>query len=256
VNLCRPDSQKSCAACCGLYNVPNATRPHLLEKLHTRTTLFAAVPRSAEAIVEFEAVVRALDHEKPLDSAIHVCEFTGFVDEQSRIVGCLLHPSGPGNDGVDLRGLCHYGSMACKTFFCPAWEEVPARYLEIAIRVVDDWHLYGLVVTDVAFLCGVFGLLEDALGRELDPAALCTGPAADMLHDILAWKDTWLLKGTALRRRSRYYVKSHYVRGLCRPSARREDVLAALSFTFGVDTGREAGDEWVRRQIEAVATMW
>lgn len=256
MNLCRPDDRKSCAACCGLYNVPDATRPHLLEKLLTRTTRFAAVGRSAEAIIEFAASVRQLEDEAPLDSAIHVCEFTGFVDDDRRIVGCMLHPSGSGNDGVDLRGLCHYGSMACKAFFCPAWEEVPRRYLEIAEKVVDDWHLYGLVITDVDFLNGIFGSLEDAVGKALEPALISPGPPADMLHEILRWKDSWPLKGPWTRRRSRYYFKSSNAGDSLRAPSASERIAAALDFNFGVSSDEAAAAALLNQHVQALARTW
>lgn len=124
MNLCRPDRGKSCAACCGLYNVPEARRPALRAKLGNRSTIFRTIERSAEAILEFAEYIRQVEAELPLDGEIHACEFAGFLDPGFRSVGCMLHPAAPGNDGIDHRGLCHYGSMACKAFFCPAWNEV------------------------------------------------------------------------------------------------------------------------------------
>ncbi len=168
MNLCRPDSSKSCAACCGLYNVPNATRSALQFKLEKRTLAFREVERSPQAIEDYQMWVRANEAEGPLDEAIHVCEFAGFLDPQQRIVGCQLHPTGTGNQGVDLRGLCYYGSMACKSFFCPAWEEIPLRLRDMVCLLIDDWHVYGLVITDVDFVRSLFGLLEDRIEAELD----------------------------------------------------------------------------------------
>ena len=117
MNLCRPDNRKSCAACCGLYNVPDATRPSLVQKLTARTALFASTERSVETLIKYEACVREVERTTALDPAIHVCEFTGFLDEGRNIVGCMLHPTAQGNGGVDFRGLCYYGSVACKSFF-------------------------------------------------------------------------------------------------------------------------------------------
>ena len=121
MNVCRPDSRKSCAACCGLYNVPDATRPALQAKLETRTRAFQNVERSPQAVEDYQLWVRAHEAETPLEEVIHVCEFAGFLDSHQRVVGCQLHPTAPGNEELDLRGLCYYGSMACKSFFCPAW---------------------------------------------------------------------------------------------------------------------------------------
>ena len=159
MNLCRPDESKSCAACCGLYNLSDATRPILWQKLQRRTTLFRTTPRCADAIAVFQETVQLEEPEAPLEEIIHVCEFAGFLDQYRRVVGCQLHPSAPGNNGVDLRGLCHYGSMACKAFFCPSWTAIPPGYVEVLVKALQDWHLYGLVITDVDFVTSLFRLL-------------------------------------------------------------------------------------------------
>ncbi|MEW6351586.1 MAG: hypothetical protein AB1646_21250 [Thermodesulfobacteriota bacterium] len=160
LNLCWPDGSKSCAACCGLYNLVDGRRSTLLPRLEARTRTFAEVVRDPDAIAEFAVRVREQEAVTPLDPVIHVCEFVGFTDAAWRAPGCMLHPTAPGNRGVDFRGLCHYGSMACKGFFCPATEELEAYQAEIVIELIDDWHLYGLVATDVDYVKSVFRLVE------------------------------------------------------------------------------------------------
>lgn len=255
MNLCRPDHPVSCAACCGLYNVPDATRPRLLAKLRTRTDFFARIPRTVDALLEFQSFVLRAENEQPLDPVIHVCEFTGFVDPDEKIVGCMLHPTGRGNQGVDLRGLCHYGSMACKSFYCPSWEEVPARYLEVAVQALDDWHLYGLVITDGAFLRAVFGMLERALGEPVNTAMFAQEPAAGMLREILAWKDTWPPGSASPRRRSRYYVTVRRTEGIQSAPTDAELIVEALDFTFDVQSEREAAVARIDRHIQAIARV-
>ncbi|MEJ2717206.1 MAG: hypothetical protein P8182_08715 [Deltaproteobacteria bacterium] len=189
MNLCSPDQRKACAACCGLYNVPDGTRSALAKKMERRTLLFRHTDRSVEAILEYQALIRTAETEPPLDEAIHVCEFTGFVDSDNRVPGCLLHPSECGNCGVDLRGLCHYGSMACKAFFCPAWEHSDLPLLRLVSRLVDDWHLYGLVITDIDFVQALFGLIRHFLGEPVDPHRLIKGPGREIFTEMLCWKD-------------------------------------------------------------------
>jgi len=254
MNLCRPDHRASCAACCGLYNVPNATRPYLLEKLRNRTLLFAAVPRTPDALLDFQASVLRMEDEKPLDPVIHVCEFTGFVDPEEKIVGCLLHPSGSGNEGIDLRGLCHYGSMACKTFFCPSWEEVPRRYLETAGQALDDWHLYGLVMTDTVFLRAVFGMLEHALGQLVNASMFAREPAKGMLREILAWKDAWPPGRASLKRRNRYHITLRRSVDLPAPLEPGQ-VADVLDFTFDVKSDRQAAMDKISRHTSALASV-
>ncbi len=117
LNLCHPDKLKSCAACCGLYNVSDATKPTLEAILRDRSEIFEKTERSMNSILEFKQWVQQFQAVAPLDPDIHVCEFIGFLDPGYKTVGCLLHPSVPGNNNNDFRGLCYYGSMACKSFF-------------------------------------------------------------------------------------------------------------------------------------------
>jgi hypothetical protein len=250
LNLCRPDDRKSCAACCGLYNIPDARRPVLRQNLETRTILFRQTERSVDALVQFEALIRESGTTSPLDDAIHVCEFTGFLDEASRIVGCMLHPSSPGNRGIDLRGLCHYGSMACKSFFCPAWEELDPRHRGILLDAIDDWHLYGLVITDVDFVRSLFGLLEERLGEALEPVRLSSGPALRIFKQMLSWKDSWPFGQSSSMRKSRYYFKGSCLHRGNAYEAQCTRLLDTIRFTFGLEDDMPGAKDFVRETVE------
>jgi hypothetical protein len=250
LNLCRPDNQKSCAACCGLYNVPDATRPALWKDLETRTLLFRQTERTVDALQKFEAFISESGTVSPLDGDIHVCEFTGFVDEAFRIVGCMLHPSSPGNRGVDLRGLCHYGSMACKSFYCPAWYELDPRHRNILSETIDDWHLYGLVITDVDFVGSLFGLLEEKIGEELAPVRLTSGPALKIFKQMLSWKDSCPFGQFLPVRKSRYYFKGSCLHGGNLYQAHCARLLAAVGFTFETGDDMAAAEQFVKQTVE------
>ncbi|MDQ7785437.1 MAG: hypothetical protein RDU20_21315 [Desulfomonilaceae bacterium] len=235
MNLCRPDTSKSCAACCGLYNVGDGTRLTLRDKLTYRTDRFRDVIRSPDALAGFESEVRARERTVPYDEVIHVCEFAGFVDAERRSVGCMLHPCAPGNEGRDWRGMCHYGGMACKSFHCPAWEELSDLHKRIVTDIVDDWHLYGLVITDVDFILSLFELVEEHLGLTLDDTFLrCDSARSDFLR-ILKWKDSGILPGdsSATLRLSRYYINASTSGKLARGGGPMDRILACLEFTYG-----------------------
>ncbi|MGO9568951.1 MAG: hypothetical protein ACLP5H_15555 [Desulfomonilaceae bacterium] len=250
MNLCRPDDQKSCAACCGLYNIPIATRPALRKNLKTRTLLFRQTERSAKALEKFETFIRESGAMSCVDDAIHVCEFTGFLDEAFRVVGCMLHPRSPGNHGTDLRGLCHYGSMACKTFFCPAWDELDPRCRSILLDTIDDWYLYGLIITDVDFVRSLFGLVEEGLGKQIEPGPLSSGPALRIFKQMLSWKDSWPFGGLSSMRKSRYYFK-----GSCLPRGNTYEahftrLLSTIRFTFDIEDAMDDADRFVGQMVE------
>lgn len=250
MNLCRPDDQKSCAACCGLYNIPIATRPALLKNLETRTILFRQIERSVEAIEKYEDLIRASGAVSRVDDAIHVCEFTGFLDDAFRVVGCMLHPSSPGNRGVDLRGLCHYGSMACKTFFCPAWDTLDQRLRSILFDTIEDWHLYGLIITDVDFVRSLFGLVEERLGKEVEQGPLSAGPARRIFQQMLSWKDSWPFGRLSSMRKSRYYFNESCVPGGNAYEAHLTRLLDTIRFTFDMANGMNGAERFVRQMVD------
>ncbi|MFH1115297.1 MAG: hypothetical protein V1792_15410 [Pseudomonadota bacterium] len=265
MNLCRPDTNKSCAACCGLYNVSDGTRPTLHEKLADRTDRFQEVKRTPDALSGFECEVRAREKTPPHDEAIHVCEFTGFVDAERRSVGCMLHPSAPGNEGIDLRGMCHYGSMACKSFYCPAWNELSLVRAQIITETVPDWHLYGLVITDADFVCSLFELLEERLDAPVDQTFVKCEPARSAFLEMLKWKDSRFLCGdsTVRLRLGRYYISVSASRESAPGCGPMDRILNSLRFTFGnavlapgaetvvsrgIDGFVRAYGEWLHRQ--------
>ncbi|MGC8907052.1 MAG: hypothetical protein ACP5M0_06370 [Desulfomonilaceae bacterium] len=256
MNLCHPDATKSCAACCGLYNAAAGTREILRDRLAVRTSLFRGVIRSPDAIQAFEQDIIAREGTESVDPDIHVCRFVGFLDPFCRTVGCLLHPSAPGNDGKDLRGLCYYGSLACKTFFCDAWQAIPARHQAILADLIHDWHLWGLVATDVDYVLSLFGRLESAIRAPLDPSVLDNSQARHVLIKMLRWKNDWPLAHGSQRRASRYY---------CHPSAdflnaSRDEQLHAmaqcLDATFGVQIPFRAAASAIESAVQAFAALY
>ena len=249
MNLCRPDETKSCAACCGLYNVPDATRPTLWKKLARRTALFRTAPRAIEDIERHQKTVRSEEPDPPLEEVIHVCEFAGFLDAQRRVVGCQLHPSAPGNHGVDLRGLCHYGSMACKSFFCPAWEATPREHLQILANAPQDWHLYGLVITDVDFVTSLFSLMEAQIGDTIDAARIDRLEPFSVFQEMISWKDTWPFRGMSTLRRNRYYFKPSVPADALGPAEAMDLLLDCLAYTFDSSTNRAEAKEVVNKAL-------
>jgi hypothetical protein len=256
VNLCQPDNRKSCAACCGIYNVPNGTRQALLSKMTKHAALFQDTPRTPDSIDQYSAAIEKLETELPLDQIIHVCEFAGFVDTESRLVGCMLHPSAPGNNGIDLRGLCYYGSLACTSFLCPAWEEVSAAHKAIVLDLLEDWHIYGLVVSDAGFVMPLFSLLEESIGEALEPDRLLSGPAADIVRGMLAWKDSWPFGGFSRLRQSQHYVKAPLAHSEADHPSNMQLLLTSLDFTFGITEPLAGREELVKDRVAEFASVY
>jgi hypothetical protein len=185
VKLCQR-STASCGACCGLYNRTDVSRPAIAAELRRRTRALAGVPRTPEA---FREAARALapGAPAPLFPSVRVCALLGFLDEGERRIGCLAHPAATG--GPDLRDCGAYDARVCESFLCPSFSwisEGEAAIAEEATR--GDFHLYGLVVTDVPFLRATLEALARSAGARVERRHLERVEFRDALRRLLELK--------------------------------------------------------------------
>ena len=97
---------------------------------------------------------------------MRVCPLLGFVDEGETRVGCLAHPAVTG--GPDLRDCGVYDARICESFLCPSFSWLGEEEAAIAEDASGDFHLYGLVVTDVPFLRAVLAAVADGAGARVE----------------------------------------------------------------------------------------
>ena len=180
-HLCQPDKQKSCAWCCGLYNSHDTSRAGLARKLRARTEEFTSTRRTVEAILYFSESNREKEKSQLLDPEFYSCEFVGFLNEEETLVGCMLHPLARGNGGTDWRGLSFHGAMACQGFFCRSYRELSTVQKEIILSTLNDWFLFGLVISVADLIHSFFRLVEE---NSIDPATLLVPPASKLVHEF------------------------------------------------------------------------
>ena len=191
--LCQVGKDVSCGACCGLYNVPDPSRDGLTALLARRSEEFSGLARTESAI---DAFALAESRRVPVSARpypdFHHCPFLGLVGEGVSRAGCLLHPEGAGNRGVDLRGLSWYGGFACRTYFCKSHRGLPNEWKAVVKALVPGWHAYGLVVTETDMLAGFFGLAEKRLGRPLTADFILSHPVRRAAAErFLGLKESW-----------------------------------------------------------------
>lgn len=146
VYLCQVSEKVSCGACCGLYNIADASYENLTAVLTYRTEVFAKTPRNMDALLKFKDEIEAKeDQNRPLPD-VHHCPYIGLIGKDRCRVGCLLHPLGDGNNGIDFRGLSYYGGMACRIFFCPAYHGLSKEHKIMLRESAENWHPYGLTI--------------------------------------------------------------------------------------------------------------
>jgi hypothetical protein len=191
VYLCQVNGRVSCGACCGLYNVADLSREDLTRMLARRTRCFARTPRSVAGIEEFARETEAAESQARPFPELHHCPFIGLIGEPPGRVGCLLHPRGEGNQGIDLRGLSYYGGLACRTYFCATTKKLRPRWKLVLRQVLDDWYLFGLVATEMELLAAIFEHLESRMGRPLDVSLVAQAHAGKPLRQLLSLKCRW-----------------------------------------------------------------
>jgi hypothetical protein len=176
----------SCGACCGLYNAHDLSREALRAELGRRSARVAAAPRTLEG---FRAAARDLarDLPGPLFPSVRVCTLLGFLDAAGTRVGCLAHPASTG--GPDLRDAGVYDASICETFLCPSFSWLTEEEADLAERASGDFHLYGLVVTDVPFLRAVLAGVAARAGGAVKVRHLAHPPFASALRRLLALKE-------------------------------------------------------------------
>jgi hypothetical protein len=191
VYLCQVSTRVSCGACCGLYNLADLSREHATRMLTRRTRRFVHTPRTVAGIEAFARETEAVESRTRPFADLHHCPYIGLIGEAPGRVGCLLHPLGDGNGGVDFRGMSYYGGMACRSYFCATTKTLPTRWKRALRRVLDDWYLFGLVVTETELLTAIFSHLESLIGQPLEPSMAAPGPVAAGLKQLLRLKCHW-----------------------------------------------------------------
>ena len=261
VYLCQVGETLSCGACCGLYNLHDASRPHLAKLLTDRAERFRRIPRTADAIDAFRLEVERSDpRPRPFYDFYH-CPFVGLIGPHGGRVGCLLHPLGDGNGGIDLRGLSFYGGLACREYFCPSCRSLPAAYKTMVQAACNDWYLYGLVITEERLLSAFFAEVERRLDRPLPVNARAAGPAAQAaVAEFLALKIDWPYRGPAWKGPAHYIFNDglhprpeiDYAAIGTGPS-RHDVILRELETEVGTPAGLAAAEDRVERLVQRSA---
>jgi hypothetical protein len=185
MNLCQR-AGASCGACCGLYNRRDVGRAAVRAELARRTDALRGLPRTAEAFRAAGAALAA-GAPPPLFPSVRVCPFLGFLDGARTRVGCLAHPAATG--GPDLRDCGAYDVATCETFYCPSFAWLSEEEAALAEAATGDFHLYGLVVTDVPFLRAALAAVSDGAGARVELRHLRHAPFRAALRRLLALKE-------------------------------------------------------------------
>jgi hypothetical protein len=207
LHLCQPDNTKSCGACCGLYNFEDHSRETLTALLHQRTELFfSSGEKPAPAAYQNKAW--AIPTPPKLCETIHNCEFLGFVDKEAKRVGCMLHPVL--HQGRDLRACSFYGAELCDNHFCISYSSLAPVEQKAVICSLDDWYLYGLVLTDIDFVKSFFSHVQNRMGDSVKSKKLDNDKVQNILRNYFELKETWEFSSNDSRLGKYYFSQAEY----------------------------------------------
>lgn len=260
VYLCQVGESLSCGACCGLYNMTALSRERLESVLGQRTALFADVPRTIDAIDDFQMKNQGRSHRERPFPRFHHCAFLGLIGDGEKRVGCLLHPEAPGNNGIDWRGLSYYGGMACRTYFCPSHRHLPEQYLTILQQSIAHWYLYGLIVTERQLIASFFTALERRIGKPLVPADVPPGsPAAGLVEQFARLKLDWPYRPASAPGPCHYlfengeYPRPPVTRATDVPVSKYETIFRELTSAFTSIQALRVAEARIDRLLEALS---
>lgn len=201
--LCQPDAGKSCGACCGLYNYVDSSREALTQRLSERTKRFNKLVKGPGDIERYAEATFAVEDFRKRYEVIYCCEYLGFLDTEEKKVGCLVHPMQ--NNGIDMRTGSFYGQEVCAGHLCPSHHFIPLSQQLIILKIIDDWYLYGLCLTDIDLVVTYFRLIADRIGQELKPDVFEDKALKDVVLEYFKWKTTWPFRSSEVNRLGKYY---------------------------------------------------
>jgi len=172
-------------------------------RLRNRTSWFRLADKSPEGLKAFSEMISRREDPAKRYEVIYCCEYLGFLDDGERRVGCLLHPLQ--NGGADLRDVSFYGQALCDGHFCPSYYYISQDEKESLLHIFEDWHLYGLVVTDIDLVKAYFKLISDGVCEVPPPAAFKTGELRDLALRFFSLKLTWPFRSSDVNRFGKYY---------------------------------------------------
>jgi hypothetical protein len=203
-HLCQPDATKSCAACCGIYNYVENTKDSLERRFVYRTQLFSRVRDEMLCLEDYQTIIRHRENAKRIYTTIYTCEFVGFLDDGFKRVGCMLHPFM--NNGNDLRVISFYGRDICEGHFCPSYAKLDNNEADIILAALDDWYLYGSVITDIDFVKTFFAITQNRLGETMDAKKMQSRPhLMEIIRRYCHLKVSWPFRDATRPRFGKYY---------------------------------------------------
>jgi hypothetical protein len=213
-------------------------------RLRGRTELFRTAAKTPEGLRDFSRLIQGKEDMAKRYEVIYCCEYLGFLDREERRVGCLLHPLQ--NGGVDHRGGSFYGRELCDGHFCPSYHYISREEKQALLNIIDDWYLFGLVITDIDLVKSYFQMVSDGIYETPPPECFRNGLLREEALAFFELKLSWPFRSADVNRLGKYYFDgSQYMitridyEALGREISRFDRIF--LSLTSDFRSGEEIG---------------
>ncbi len=261
IHLCQPDREKSCAACCGLYNYRANSRDSLTERLRRRTALFRRTVLGSHDLAAFSLTAREQEDRERIYEVIHCCEYVGFLDPEEKKVGCLLHPAQ--NRGTDLRNFSFYGQQLCNGHFCPSYHYISKEEKLALIHIIDDWYLFGLCITDIDLVKEYFRFISERIYKTASPGTFLGEPFRSIALRFFTYKIEWPFRSPDDNRFGKYaFDGQHYIipyidyEAIGCEKSRFDKMFLSLSSSFKSAAEIEEAERLIRENIDEFARQY
>ena len=260
IHLCQPDNDKSCGACYGLYNWEDHSRKTLTALLETNTRLFFSFGKKPD-ICSYQRLQSETVAQQKLCETIYNCEFLGFINKEQTRIGCLLHPCL--HHGDDLRESSFYGAEMCAGHFCPSYTYLTLAEQAAAATVLDDWYLYGLIVTDIDCVKEFFTVVQNRLGDCLNPKRFAGTAVKNALRNYFQLKECWKFAAAKNRLGKYYFSRAEY--HLARIDYEKEwkitpsrfnKIFLSLASEFSTEAEVAEAEQMVEEKINALVLAY
>jgi hypothetical protein len=200
-------------------------------------------------------MIRATEDTAKRYEVIYCCEYLGFLDSAEKRVGCLLHPLQ--NGGVDHRGVSFYGRELCDGHFCPSYHYISREEKLALLNIIDDWYLFGLVITDIDLVKSYFQLISDGIYQTPSSECFKDGLLREKARAFFDLKLSWPFRSADVHRLGKYYfdgsqymIKPIDYGALGSEMSRFDKIFLSLTSDFRSLNDLRQAEEMIQRHLD------
>lgn len=157
MSLCHPErGAYSCGSCCGLFNL-KLTQNEFVSLLLERTSEFK---KTVDFTVRHTFPIyrknrETIEDQIPKNEATtYNCPFLGYVNEENKKIGCMIHPVFTGDP--KSQNFSFYGASICQAYDCKNKEGILSSYWEELFSEISNSSIeYSFFSADHIFCSAI-----------------------------------------------------------------------------------------------------